>query len=117
MIRTAVKIVVALLIAHALYQFIPPYVQYHLFKDDVKQTALFAGGAPEGEVAEQVLQHAADRDVPLDRQGLAVWRVGNETFIEAAYEQPIRILPWYTWLWQVEVSASARQLSPRRVGG
>ena len=110
MVRNAIKIVLALLILHALYQFLPAYFSYHLFKDDVKQAALFAGSAGDAELVNQVLRHAQDRDLPLERTDIAVRRSNNQTVINAFYEQPVKVLPWYTYVWQVEVGASAMNL-------
>lgn len=110
MVRNAIKIVLALLILHALYQFLPPYFSYHLFKDDLKQAALFGGSAGDLELVNQVLEHAHARDIPLERPGVVVRRENNQTIIEAFYEQPVKVLPWYTYVWQVEAGASAMNL-------
>jgi hypothetical protein len=115
MVRTGIKIVLTLLIIHALYHFIPVYINYHMFKDDLKQAALFAGRATEQELVEQVMLHARTRDIPLERTSVWVRQGNNQTSIAAAYEQPVKVLPWYTYDWQVEVSASALQMAaPRR---
>jgi hypothetical protein len=114
-LRPVVRVVVALLVFHALYQFVPVYVKYHLFKDDVKQTALFGGGATSQELIEQVMRHAEGREVPLERQNVWVRIEQTQVFIEAAYEEPVKVLPWYTYTWHVDVSASALQMAaPRR---
>jgi hypothetical protein len=104
MVRAILKLIVFVLIVHALYQFVPAYFNYHLFKDDVKQAALFAGEATDVELVQQILQHAEVRDIPLAREAISVRRVNNQLFVEAAYEQPVKVLPWYTYIWQVEVA-------------
>lgn len=116
MILRIVKLVVALLVLYALYNFVPVYLSHHLFKDDLKQAALFGGELTEGELLEQVLQHAEIRDIPLDRANAAVRRVSSQTFIETWYEQPVRVLPWYTYLWRVEANASAMHIQGARRG-
>jgi hypothetical protein len=114
-IRTIVRLVVVLLVIHALYQFVPVYIRYHLFKDDVKQAALFGGGATSQELAEQVMRHAEGREVPLERHNVWVRTENTRIFIDAAYEEPVKVLPWHTYTWHVSVSASALQISaPRR---
>ena len=40
--RNLVRLAVLLLIAHALYRFVPVYLHYYQFKDAVAETALFA---------------------------------------------------------------------------
>lgn len=117
MIRRIVKLVVAVLVGYALYHFVPIYFSHHLFKDDLKQAALFGGGMSEAELLDQVLYQAQIRDIPLDRTNVTVRRVSGQTFIETWYEQPVRVLPWYTWVWQVEANADAMHIQgggPRR---
>lgn len=107
MIRTVVRLVIVLLITHALYQFLPLYLRYQQFKDDVKQTALFARGAAEAELVERVMGHAAQRQVPLAREEVLVQRVNTQVFINARYLQPVKVLPWYTYDWIVSVATTA----------
>jgi hypothetical protein len=106
MIRTVLRLVVILLIAHALYQFVPVYLSYQQFKDDVSQTALFAGKATEDEVLERVMVHAQQRQVPLAREQVQVRRLQNQTFIDLSYLQPVKVLPWYTYPWQVRIGTT-----------
>lgn len=107
MFRTLVKLAIAALVIHALYQFVPVYVRHHQFRDDVKQAVLFGTRASETELVEQVMVHAANRGVPLDRKDVSVQRISSQTFIRAAYEQPVRLLPGYVYPWQFSVSESA----------
>ena len=116
MIWRIVKLVVALLIVYALYQFVPIYISYHLFKDDLKQAALFGGELTDVELADQVLHHAQIRDVPLERPNVSVQRVSTQTFIETFYEQPVRVLPWYTYNWQVQANATVIHIQGGRSG-
>jgi hypothetical protein len=110
-IRTAIRLVIAVLVIHALYQFVPVYIDYHMFKDDVKQAALFGGGATQQELVEQVMRHAATRDVPLERNNVWVRMETTRIVIDAAYEQPVKVLPWYTYTWHAAVSASALRMA------
>lgn len=116
MIWRVVKLVVALLIVYALYQFIPIYISHHLFKDDLKQAALFGAELTDAELAEQVLHHAQIRDIPLDRANVSVKRVSTQTFIETFYEQPVRVLPWYTYIWHVTTNTSVIHIPAGRTG-
>jgi hypothetical protein len=114
-IRTVIRVALALLVIHALYQFVPVYINYHMFKDDVKQTVLFGGGASQQQLVEQVMRHAETRQVPLDRNNVWVRTEPTQIVIDAAYEQPVKVLPWHTYTWHVNVSGSALLMSaPRR---
>ena len=104
MIGKVIKLAIVLLVAHALYQFVPVYLSYQQFKDDVRQTALFAGKSEESEVVEQVMQHARARQVPLSRQSVQVRRINQDTLIDAAWVQNIKFVPGYIYPWQFRVS-------------
>jgi hypothetical protein len=116
MVLRIVKLVVALLVVYALYHFVPVYFRYNLFKDDLKQAALFGGELTDAELAQQVMYQAQIRDIPLDRTNVTVRRVSSQTTIETYYEEPIRVLPWYTYLWQVEANASVMHIQGGRAG-
>ena len=42
MVRKLVKLAIVLLVANAIYQFVPPYMHYVQFKDAVRETAIFS---------------------------------------------------------------------------
>ena len=111
MIKNLLRLVIVLAVGHALYHFVPPYWHYQQFKDDVKQTALFAGRAPESAIAEQVMVHARTRRVPVQPHDVSVRRLNNQTFIDVQYVEPIKILPNYVYRWQVKVAVSAFQMA------
>jgi hypothetical protein len=104
MIGRIIKLALFLLVAHGLYQFVPVYLNYQQFKDDVRQTALFAGKSDESEVLQQVLKHARDRNVPLSAESVRVRRVNQDTLIDAAWVQNIKFVPGYTYPWEFRVS-------------
>ena len=43
-------------------------------------------------------------------------RVSSQTTIETYYQEPIRVLPWYTYLWEVEANASVMHIQGGRAG-
>jgi hypothetical protein len=103
MFRTLIKLAIVGLVVYALYNFVPPYMDYQQFKDDVRQTALFAGQASEEEIVGRVMAAASERRVPLDRQSVRVRKVNTQTHISADYAVPIRFMPWYTHVWEFKV--------------
>lgn len=113
MIKSVLKIAVLLLIGHALYQFLPIYLHYQQFKDDIEQTALFAGDASEEDLLQRVMDHARARRVPLAPESVAVSQTNRETVIQASYQQPIRVLPWHTYVHTFDVSTSAWHVNAR----
>jgi hypothetical protein len=96
MLRNLIRIAVVLLIAHALFRFVPPYIHYHQFKDAVGEAALFSRDRPEAEIVEQVLTLAEKYQIPLERDAVQVTRDARSTYITVAYEEQIEWLPSYT---------------------
>lgn len=113
MIKTLLKLAIFLLIVHALYRFLPVYMHYQQFKDDVEQTALFSGAASEADLMERILAHARDRQIPLTSDAVHVSTANNQTAIKASWTQPIRILPWHTYVHTFDVATSAWQVKAR----
>lgn len=103
MFRTLIKLAVFLLVVFALYNFVPPYMSFHQFKDDVRQAALFAGQASEEEIVSRVMTAATERGIPLARQSVRVRKVNTQTHISADYTEPIKFMPWYTYVWEFKV--------------
>lgn len=103
MFRNLIKIAIFLLVGYALYNFVPVYMKYQQFKDDVRQTALFAGEASEEEVINRVMTAATERGVPLARRSVQVRKVNTQTHISAEYTTPIQFMPWYTHVWEFKV--------------
>jgi len=54
MFRNLVKLIIALLIANALYQFVPPYVRYVQFGDAVHEALVFSKDMPDAVMAERI---------------------------------------------------------------
>lgn len=104
MFRNLIKLAIVALVIYALYNFVPVYMNYQQFKDDVRQTALFAGDASEEEVVNRVMTSAQARGVPLVRQSVQVRKINTQTHIDAAYTAPIKFMPWYTYVWEFEVN-------------
>ena len=115
--RTIIRLLVIGLIVHALYQFLPVYLHYQQFKDDVKQTGLFARDLSEAEIAEQVMAHARQRRVPLSPENIQVRRVSSQLFIDAGYAERVKLIPGYAYVWNVQVSTSTFPLQTSKRAG
>jgi hypothetical protein len=107
MLRTAVRLGILLLLAHALYQFVPVYWHYYQFKDGVKETALYSKGRTDAQLVDRVLELAAQYDVPLERDAIQIRREREHTFIDAAWVEPVELLPMYPYRWKFSVAADA----------
>jgi hypothetical protein len=115
-LKTIVKLGVVLLIAHALYRFVPVYVHYQQFKDAVRETALFSKDKSAADLTERVMELAAKYRIPLERESVQVRREGEDTVIEASYVETIEWLPSYRRPWQFDASARAWNARPTKAG-
>jgi hypothetical protein len=96
MLRNMVRIAVVLLIANALYRFVPVYMHYQQFKDAVGETAMFAKDRPESELVDRVMLLAERYQIPIDRDAVQVSRDKQHTYINVMYEEQIEWVPSYS---------------------
>ena len=68
MARKILRLAIFLVIANALYRFVPVYFHYQQFKDAVHETALFSRGRTDAQIIDRVMELAAKYQVPLDRE-------------------------------------------------
>jgi hypothetical protein len=120
MARKIVNLAIFLLIANALYRFVPVYFHYQQFKDAVHETALFSRGRTDAQLIDQVMDLAAKYQIPLDREYVQVRRENERTIIDASYIETIEWFPSYTRKWQFNVGEQAftnvRPTQPGDVG-
>ena len=96
MLRNLVRLAVLLLIAHALYRFVPIYAHSHQFKDAVAEAALFSKDRSEHEIIERVMELAAQYQIPLEREAVQVTKDRSKTYINLVYEEQIEWVPGYS---------------------
>ena len=109
--RVAFKLLVALLVLHAVYRVGTAYWQHYAFEDAVQQTIQFAGEAPTEEVSASVLTLADEHDIPLEPDALVVTRDRRQVRVEATYSRDVEVLPRYARPFRFTLDASAFQLN------
>ena len=115
-VRKLLKLAIVLLIANALYQFVPPFVHYVQFKDAVRQAVLFSKDVPDGVLLDKVMSLAEEHNVPIDRDAIVIRRDRSNLYIDASYVQAIAFVPTYSYPWQFEVKADAIHMAPLGAG-
>jgi hypothetical protein len=95
MVRKFVRLVVVLLIANALYRFVPVYLHHYQFKDAVAEAARFSKDRSDAELVDRVMLLAERYQIPLDREAVEVTREKQTTYINLAYEEVIEWVPTY----------------------
>ena len=112
MLRNLVRLAVLLLIAHALYRFVPVYSHNYQFKDAVAETALFAKDRSEFELVERVMELAERYQIPLDREAVSVTKDRQKTYIDLVYEEQIEWLPGYRRTMPFSISVEGWHVMP-----
>ena len=107
MIKTLIKLAVVLLVLNALYRFGSAYYRYEVFKDAVREMALFSKEKEDSVVIDRVMELAAKHGVPLEREFVQVRRDEEHTYVDASYVDMIQWLPGYQRPWQFDVGAAA----------
>jgi hypothetical protein len=115
MLRKLVRLAVVLLIAHALYRFVPVYVHYQQFKDAVAEAALFAKDRPDAELLDRVMLLAERYRIPIDRDAVQITRDGQSTRVHATYEEHIEWLPRYRRAMPFTVSVEGWHVRPAAI--
>src|SRR5687768_15649208 len=96
MLRNLIRLAVFLLIANALYRFVPVYMHHYQFKDAVAEAAKFSKDRSDVEIIDRVMVLAERYRIPLDREAVQVTRDKQMTYINIAYEEVIGWAPSYT---------------------
>jgi hypothetical protein len=112
MLRNLIRLVVVLLIANALYRFVPVYMHYYQFKDAVREAAMFAKDRSEFEIIDRVMQLADRFKVPVNREMVQVTRDKQNTYIVVMYEEHIEWVPKYKRRMPFTVSVEGWHVKP-----
>ena len=112
MLRNLIRIAVVLLIANALYRFVPVYLHYYQFKDAVKEAAMFAKDKSEFEIIDRVMTLAERSKVPVDREMVQVTRDKQFTYIVIMYEEQVEWVPRYKRRMPFTISVEGWHVKP-----
>ena len=95
MLRNLVRLAVLLLIANALYRFVPVYMHHYQFKDAVEEAARFARDRSDAELVDRVMQLAERYQIPLEREAIQVTRDKQTTYVNLTYQEEIEWVPTF----------------------
>ena len=93
MVRNLVRLAVVLLIANALYRFVPGYMHHYQFKDAVAEAAKFSKDRSDTDLVDRVMVLADRYSIPLEREAVQVSRDKQMTYITLTYEEQIEWVP------------------------
>ena len=95
--RTIITLVIVVAVLNAVGHAGTAYWKYYQFKDAAQQAAVFGGLTPTPTLHEQVMEKAGKLEIPVTAEDVVVTRNGQATVIEAAYVQPVELLPRYQY--------------------
>jgi hypothetical protein len=102
LIKTVIKLVIAVAIINAAVRSGVVAWKYYELKDSAQQAVLFGGSTPTEQLRTEILDKAEELNVPLELDGIDVRRDGDRTVAYASYVQPIELLP--TYMYPVDLS-------------
>jgi hypothetical protein len=130
MVKTLIKIAVALLVLHGAFRVGSAYWSFYRYEDALLQIAQFGERRTERQVCDEALSTAADYDLPIAAADLTVSKGGNPPFncetgptalkgsaqgiaaaqltIDGWYQDRLQVLPGYFYPWEFKPTASAR---------
>ena len=105
MLRNLVRLAIVLLLANALYRFVPVYLHHYQFKDAVAEAVKFSKDRTDVEIVDRVMVLAERYQIPIDREAVQVTRDKQMTYITLVYEETIQWVPSYKRVMPFHVSA------------
>jgi hypothetical protein len=96
-LKTIIKVLIAAAILNAAVRGGMAAFTYYQFKDRTEQLVIFGAQSTPQELQNQILETAAELDVPIDPENVTVERDGTRTRADASYVQPVEFFPNYTY--------------------
>jgi hypothetical protein len=130
MVKTLIKIAVALLVVHAAFRVGSAFWNYYRYEDALLQLAQFGERKSERLLCDQAMSTAAEYDVPIEPAGLTIRKASNPPFncdtgpgalggdvsalastqltIEGYYMERLQVLPGYYYPWEFKPVVTVR---------
>jgi len=119
MIKTLFKLIIVMMVVHALFRFVPPYWNHNEFESEVKERAVTWASLTELQVRDRVFEMARARGLPVTSEDIAVLWDDKYLLVDVEYPREIEFLPtWkYEWTFNAHVSTLILDsLDPGRPG-
>ncbi len=85
MIKSVVKVLIAIAIANALWRVSSSYISYYRFKDSVDDLATHSGGKTESQLKDRVVELAGMYDEPVDPEAIDIRHDQNHITISTGH--------------------------------
>jgi hypothetical protein len=105
MVRNIIRLVVVVLVVHAVVKIGPVFWTHFKFRDSVQDLAMFSVKRTEREVQDRVMDIAVRMDVPVERENVTVRKDKQMTVVAASYRTQLEYFPrrYYPWDFEFEV--------------
>ena len=114
MIKLAIKLAIAALIANAAWQAGRTFAAHYQFRDDVRQAALLRGQT-DAQLQQRVLELAANYDIPLTADALTIRREERHVYVEGSYVRVVPIAPRLDYPWRFDWEVDAYIIDPTKI--
>ena len=111
--KLLIKLAVFLLIAHALFRFVPPYWDHTQFVRELKETSVGWREYSDTEVRELVFAMAQGHNLPVDREQISVRRERDHLFVDVAYVRPMELIAGSQYAWDFDSKVDTWMLTPQ----
>jgi hypothetical protein len=96
-VKTIIKLLIAAVILNAVARGAMAAWTYYQFRDKAEQLVIFGARSTPEQLHDQIVETAAELNVPVAPENITVEREGARTRAEAAYVQPVEFFPSYTY--------------------
>ena len=117
MIKTVFKLLVAALIANAIWHVGTAYMTYYKFQDGTSEIAQFGASKSEDELKAKVMDLASGFDVPLAENAVTVRRENDHTYIDGSYQEQLEVAPGYKVPWVFKIHVDTMSYEGARLPG
>ena len=114
MIKSVIKVVIAVLLANALWHVAAAYISFYKFQDAVQEYAIRAAGKSEDAIRSHVLELASQYEEPVDEEAVGIRQTEQHLYIESAYKKPVTVLPGYEYQWPFTLKADGFLIERQR---
>ena len=111
MLRGLFKLAVFLILANALFRFVPPYWHHTRLESEIEERAPGWRRETEDEVRDLVLAMAERREIPLAAEQVSVRREPDALYIDLAYPRRLELFPGWRHEWAFEANVRALMLT------
>jgi hypothetical protein len=114
MVKSLIKILIAVLLANALWRIASAYISYYKFQDAVQEYSIRTSGKNEEQIKSRIAELASQYEEPIDSDAVTVRIAEQHTYIEATYTKPVAVLPGYEYQWPFSLKVDGYVINAAR---